>query len=59
MAIGAAVVVDSQRIIGRMTQRHAGRGVKKNTAPGCRVIYRSMEIWRLLVIMTVEAMDRA
>jgi len=59
MAIGATVVVDRQRIVGQMTKCHAGRGVEEDTESRSRVIDRSMATRRLLIVMTVEAVDGA
>lgn len=61
VTIGATTVVDSHRIIGRVTEGHAGRGVEDNAERGIasgRVIFLEMRRRSGLVDMTVKAVDR-
>lgn len=62
MAIGAAAVVDGHGVIGWMADRNAGRVVQDDTETiwrNGRVIRREVDRWCLLVLMAVQAVDRA
>lgn len=59
MAIGATVVMDRHRVVGQMALSHAGRGVEGDAASRRRVIDRVVIFGRLLVVVTVEAVDGA